>query len=89
MTTRQWRDFSAEGPGVGSAAGALQGLEKPGGDDLGLDGGEALPAIPAARVTMYAIPGCAALAGALSGETRKWMEATRNWSVLSWTMLSR
>ncbi len=37
---------------------------------------------------MYAIPGCAALAGALSGETRKWMEATRNWSVLSWTMLS-
>jgi len=37
---------------------------------------------------MYAIPGCAALAGALSGETRKWISATRNWSVLSWTMLS-
>jgi cytochrome c-type biogenesis protein CcmF len=37
---------------------------------------------------MYVIPGCAALAGAASGETRKWIEATRNWSVLSWTMLS-
>ncbi|OIO00748.1 MAG: cytochrome C biogenesis protein CcmF [Desulfovibrionaceae bacterium CG1_02_65_16] len=37
---------------------------------------------------MYAIPGCAALAGALSGETRKWMDATRNWSVVAWTMLS-
>jgi Cytochrome c biogenesis factor len=37
---------------------------------------------------MYVIPACAALAGAVSGETRKWIEATRNWSVLSWTMLS-
>jgi len=37
---------------------------------------------------MYVIPACAALAGALSGETRKWIDATRNWSVLSWTLLS-
>ncbi|MDR3641876.1 MAG: cytochrome c-type biogenesis CcmF C-terminal domain-containing protein [Humidesulfovibrio sp.] len=37
---------------------------------------------------MYVIPGCAALAGALSGETREWISATRNWSVLSWALLS-
>jgi len=37
---------------------------------------------------MYVIPACAALAGALSGETRQWIAATRNWSVLSWTLLS-
>jgi len=37
---------------------------------------------------MYVVPACAALAGAMSGETRKWISATRNWSVLSWTFLS-
>jgi len=37
---------------------------------------------------MYVIPACAALAGALSGETREWISATRNWSILSWTLLS-
>jgi cytochrome c-type biogenesis protein CcmF len=37
---------------------------------------------------MYVIPACAGLAGALSGETRKWITATRNWSILSWTLLS-
>jgi cytochrome c-type biogenesis protein CcmF len=37
---------------------------------------------------MYVIPACAALAGAMSGETRAWISATRNWSILSWTFLS-
>lgn len=37
---------------------------------------------------MYVVPACAALAGAMSGETRKWIDATRNWSILSWTFLS-
>ncbi len=37
---------------------------------------------------MYVIPGCAALAGALSGQTREWITATRNWNILSWTFLS-
>jgi cytochrome c-type biogenesis protein CcmF len=37
---------------------------------------------------MYVIPACAALAGAMSGETRTWISATRNWSILSWTFLS-
>jgi cytochrome c-type biogenesis protein CcmF len=37
---------------------------------------------------MYVVPACAALAGALSGETRKWIDATRNINVLSWTFLS-
>lgn len=37
---------------------------------------------------MYVIPACAALGGALSGQTREWISATRNWSILSWTFLT-
>lgn len=37
---------------------------------------------------LYVIPACAALAGAMSGEARQWITATRNWAVLSWILLS-
>jgi cytochrome c-type biogenesis protein CcmF len=37
---------------------------------------------------LYVIPACAGLAGAMSGEAREWIAATRNWAVLSWVLLS-
>jgi cytochrome c-type biogenesis protein CcmF len=37
---------------------------------------------------LYVIPACAALAGAMSGEARQWITATRNWAVLAWALLS-
>jgi len=37
---------------------------------------------------LYVIPACAGLAGAMGGQAREWIAATRNWAVLSWIFLS-
>jgi cytochrome c-type biogenesis protein CcmF len=36
----------------------------------------------------FAIPGCAAIAAALSGETSQWIRSTRNYTILSWMFLT-